>query len=266
MSGQGDITDLQTGSKAFRITSPQIVPHFLIDMTPVPAPQKSGGPKALAFVALIGLDDHSNAMLRDSFKQFGIETAAFAHEDAAVRFKKEKYEGCVVHLDPEVGALLAKIRGSANTQRMVVYGICGTAHEALRFSQFGINATFNDPLDRQNVLRVIRGTHLLVLHELRRYVRIPMVTEVKVKSDHDLFRGSMIEVSGGGLSMQIKAPLKLGDTVEVTFTLPNHKELCLKSIVAWMRPDFGTGGVRYEPMDPNRIEVKNWIDDYLDIE
>lgn len=266
MFGYGDITDLQSGSGAFRMIPPLIVPQFPIDMTPVPAPQKSGGPKALAFVALIGLDDHSSVMLRDSFKQFGIETAAFPHEDAPVRFKKEKYEACVVHLNPGVEKLLANIRGSANTQRMVVYGICGTAHEALRFSQFGINATFNDPMDRQNVLRVIRATHLLVLHELRRYVRIPMVTEVKVKADHDIYHASMIEVSGGGLSMQIKAPLKLGETVEVTFTLPSHKELCLKSIVAWMRPDFGTGGVRYEPMDPNRTEVKNWIDDYLDIE
>lgn len=235
-------------------------------MTPVPAPQKSGGPKALAFVALIGLDDKSNSILRDSFKQFGIETAAFPNEDAPARFKKEKFEACVVHLGPGVDKLLALIRNSANTQRMVIYGICGTAQEALRFSQFGINATFNDPLDRQNLLRVIRATHLLVLHELRRYVRIPMVTEVKIKADHEVFRGSMIEVSGGGLSMQIKAPLKIGEIVEASFTLPDHKELMLRGVVAWMRPDAGTGGVRYEPTDPNRVEVKNWIDDYLDIE
>jgi len=235
-------------------------------MVPVPAPQKSGGPKALAFVALIGLDDSFNGMLRDSFKQFGIETAAFSQEDAPARFKKEKYEACVLRLDGGVEGLLAKIRGSANTQRMVVYGICATAQEALRFSQFGINATFNDPVDRQNLLRVIRATHLLVLHELRRYVRIPMVTQVKIKADHEIYNATMIEVSGGGLSMQVKAPLKNGERVEVSFHLPNSKELSLHAIVAWMRPDFGTGGVRYEPMDPNRVEVKNWIDDYLDIE
>lgn len=236
-------------------------------MVPVPAPQKSGGPKALAFVALIGLDEKFNTMLRDSFKQFGIETGAFPQEDAALRFKKEKYEACVVQLDGGVEKLLSKIRSSPNTQRMVIYGICGTAQEALRFSQYGINATFNDPLDRQNLLRVIRATHLLVLHELRRYVRIPIVTEVVIKADHEIHRATMIEVSGGGLSMQVKAPLKIGDAVEVSFSLPNHnKELSLRSIVAWMRPDSGTGGVRYDPMDPIRAEVKDWIDDYLDIE
>ena len=235
-------------------------------MVPVPAPQKSGGPKALAFVALIGLDENTSHMLRDSFKQFGIETAAFSHEDAPVRFKKEKYEACVLQLGPGVDKLLAKIRNSPNTQRMVIYGICSTAQEALRYSQYGINATFNDPIDRQNLLRVIRATHLLVLHELRRYVRIPMVTEVRIRADHEIYMATMIEVSGGGLSMHVKAPLKLGETVEVTFHLPEHKELTLRSIVAWMRPDFGTGGVRYEPLDPNRVEVKNWIDDYLDIE
>lgn len=220
----------------------------------------------MAFVALIGLDDKSNAMFRDSFKQFGIETAAFTHDEAPVRFKKEKYEACVVRLDKGVDQFLAKVRSSANTQRMVIYGICSTAQEALRYSQYCINATFNDPIDRQNLLRVIRATHLLVLHELRRYVRIPMVTEVKIRADHEYYRATMIEVSGGGLSMQIKAPLKIGEIVEVSFTLPNHKELTLRSVVAWMRPDVGTGGVRYEPMDPYRVDVKNWIDDYLDIE
>jgi len=235
-------------------------------MAPVPAPQKSGGPKALAFVALIGLEEKSSTMLRDSFKQFGIETAAFSVDEAPVRFKKEKYEGCVLHLEKGVDKLLALIRNSPNTQRMVIYGICATAQEALRYSQFGINATFNEPADRQNLLRVIRATHLLVLHELRRYVRIPMVSPVTIKADHEVYRATMIEVSGGGLSMQVKAPLKLGEIVEVSFRLPNSKDLTLRSVVAWMRPDFGTGGVRYEPMDPNRVEVKNWIDDYLDIE
>lgn len=236
-------------------------------MAPVPAPQKSGKPKALAFVALIGLDDKAASMLRDCFKQFGIETAAFNPEEAPVRFKKEKYEAVVLRLRDNVEGLLKSIRSSANTQRMVIYGICSTAQEALHFSQYGVNAIFNDPLDRQNLLRVIRATHLLVLHELRRYVRIPIVADVALRSDGgDRFRATLIEISGGGMSMQMVGQLTMGEFVDVSFRLPNSKELSLRGTVAWIRRDAGTVGVRFEAMDPGRSEVKSWIDDYLDID
>jgi Tfp pilus assembly protein PilZ len=138
--------------------------------------------------------------------------------------------------------------------------------EALRFSKYGVNATFNDPLDRQNLLRVIRATHLLVLHELRRYVRIPIVAEVQVRSNGTRYLATMIEVSGGGLSMQSSAPLNLGEMVEVAFALPNAKEISLRGSIVWIRPDAATTGVRYDVQDPNREAVKSWIDDYLDIE
>ena len=236
-------------------------------MAPVPAPQKSGGPKAYAFVALIGLGDAAAKLIADCFKQFGIETAAFAPEDAPVRFKREKYEACVLSLRaPNAGSLLADIRSSTSTQRMVVYGICGTMQEALQFSQYGVNATFNDPLDRQNLLRVIRATHLLVLHELRRYVRIPIVTEVQVRSNGSVHRATMIEVSGGGLSMNSPAGFEFGENVEVAFALPNAKEVSLRGTIVWVRPDSRTTGVRYDVLDPGREIVKAWIDDYLDME
>jgi Tfp pilus assembly protein PilZ len=236
-------------------------------MAPVPAPQKTGGQKAYAYVALIGLGEEAARLIAECFKQFGIETAVFSPEDAPARFKREKYEACVLSLkNPNVENLLADIRRSTSTQRMVVYGICATMQEALRFSKYGVNATFNDPLDRQNLLRVIRATHLLVLHELRRYVRIPIVAEVQVRSNGTRYSATMIEVSGGGLSMQSKTPMNLGEVVEVAFALPNAKEVSLRGTIVWIRPDAATTGVRYDVQDPNREAVKSWIDDYLDIE
>ena len=236
-------------------------------MAPVPAPQKPGGQKAYAYVALIGLGEEAARLIAECFKQFGIETAVFAPADAPSRFKREKYEACVLTLtNDNAEKLLADIRQSTSTQRMVVYGICGTMQEALQFSRYGVNATFNDPLDRQNLLRVIRATHLLVLHELRRYVRIPIVAEVQVRSNGSRYSATMIEVSGGGLSMQSGAPLSLGESVEVSFALPNAKEVTLRGSIVWVRPDSATTGVRYDLQDPSREAIKSWIDDYLDID
>ena len=54
----------------------------------------------------------------------------------------------------------------------------GSAQEAMRYSKYGINAMFQEPVERSAALKLVRATNTLVLHEFRRYVRIPVITEV----------------------------------------------------------------------------------------
>jgi len=234
-------------------------------MAPANATQSSATPKAQARVALIGLDIAAKTILREGFRQFSIECLMFEYEDAQEQISRQKMEACVVRLDQSAMPILSAVRTSRSNNRMVVYGICATAQEALRFSQFGINAVFNDPVDRQNALKVIRATHLLVLHELRRYVRIPILSPLQLRVDGETIGGSIHEISGGGMSLQTKATLATGQPVEVSFRLPNMQELSLKAAVAWVRPDVKLAGLRFDPQEPNRFRVKNWIDQYLDI-
>lgn len=233
-------------------------------MAPVSATQTSA-PKAQARVALIALDPGSASILKDCYRQFGIDCVAVDAESPELQMNRQKFEAGVLVLDDAAAAILSAIRTSRSNNRMVVYGICATAQEALRYSQFGINAIFNHPVERSNALKVIRGTHLLVVHELRRYVRIPMVSPLVINLDGDRYRGSMHEISGGGMSLEIAIPLKIGTFVEVTFQLPKVSELTLRAVVAWVRPDHRLAGLRFDIQEPNRFRVKNWIDQYLDI-
>lgn len=222
-------------------------------------------PKAQARVALIALDPNASTILRDCYKQFGIECVSLDAPSAESQINRQKFEACVLTLDDSASSLLSVIRTSRSNNRMVVYGICATAQEALRYSQFGINAIFNHPVERANALKVIRGTHLLVLHELRRYVRIPMLTPLELVVEGDRYRASMHEISGGGMSLEIGVPLTIGTPVEVSFRLPNMQQLSLRALVAWVRPDHRLAGLRFDAQEPNRFRVKNWIDQYLDI-
>lgn len=234
-------------------------------MVQASAVHQSTVPKVQARVALIGLDPGTATILRDGFKQFGIQTVILEQASAEDQINKQKYEACVVTLDDLATEVLAAVRKSKSNNRMVVYGICATAQEALHFSQFGINAIFNGPVDRPNALKVIRATHLLVVHELRRYVRIPMVCPLEVRTDGIDYRGSLHEISGGGMSLEISVPLTMGQNVDVSFRLPNIEALSLRAVVAWVRRDQHLIGLRFDPQEPNRFRVKNWIDQYLDI-
>jgi hypothetical protein len=135
--------------------------------------------KVAARAALVDLSDASRTLLTECFRQFGIETVAISGQSAE-RLHKEKFEACVLSLKEDSGPLMEAARTSPSNSRCVLYGIGGNAQEAMRYSKYGINAMFHEPLERPAALKLVRATQNLVLHEFRRYVRIPLMTEVSV--------------------------------------------------------------------------------------
>src|SRR4051812_41071187 len=120
--------------------------------------------KAAARAVLFNVDEMSTAILRDCFKQFGIDVQHLKTQDAA-RLHKEKVDACVVYLDGDAGEILENARTSKSNRRIVVFGICGSVGEAIKYSKFGINVLLEKPVDRQNALRAVRATHLLIINE-----------------------------------------------------------------------------------------------------
>lgn len=222
--------------------------------------------KIAARVLLAGVDEPTAAVLRDCFKQFGIQTVN-SNGDAEKRLQKEKFEACVVPLGrADAENVLTAARNSASNSRIVIYGISRDNQEAMRFSKLCINAVISHPVDRQSALKVVRSTHLLVVHELRRYVRLPVVTLVKVEYAQGAFRANSVEISAGGMSMKTDIRLQKEQPVEVTFSLPpNGKIIVSRATVCWKREAADMIGIRFDPSDERRLEVKRWIDAYLEI-
>ncbi len=216
--------------------------------------------KAVAKIALLGVDSASSVVLADCFRQFGIETV-FLPAGASNEIG-DTYHACVVPLTSNAEAVLRGIREASH--RTVIYGTCGSVREALRFAEFGINAVFQTPIDKHDALQVVRATHLLVLKELRRYVRVPLLCSVRLETGTEILEGNSIEISSGGMSMVVKGHVGVPQTVLAIFALPGQEMAAIKSIVCWTRRDEGTAAIRFDPADPRRAIVRNWIDNYLD--
>ena len=222
--------------------------------------------KAAARAALVGLSDSYRALLAESFRQFNIETVPVT-VNPVERLHKEKFEACVVALAEGTDAVLESMRSSPSNSRCIVYGVGGSAQEAMRYSKYGINAVFEEPIDRPSALKVVRSTHLLVINELRRYVRVPIVTEASVEAANARIPSSTLEVSAGGMSLICSSKLHLGHTVQVSFSLPilNGGNVKVKASVCWARENENAYGVRFDATDDRRLQVKRWIDEYLQI-
>jgi hypothetical protein len=227
--------------------------------TPAPAAAK----KAVATVALVGLEEAPAAILRDCFKQFGIQTTQL-EGDVAQRLQRQKFEAMALRLDDAAEALLQSARSSPSNRRVVVYGLSADTKATLRYSKYCINAILQEPLERQAALKVVRATRLLVINELRIYVRVPILLELNIDSEGRRFKAATQEVSAGGMSLNCEQKLKVGQVLDVSFTLPDGQQVRVGASVCWLRdPDLA--GIRFEPSDERRLAVRRWIDDYLGI-
>lgn len=230
------------------------------------SPATSAAPgKIVARAASVHIDPACNAFMHDCFRQFGIHVVALAGEPLAM-FGRQKFEACVLRLyDPQAEAILKAARNSSSNKSIVIYGIARNTQEALRYSNYGINAIFDEPLDRQSVLKVVRATHLLVIHELRRYVRVPVIAEALLEIGASTAKVMTVEVSSGGMSVRSVNPISSADPVRITARLPGLERLEVRAFVCWSRPAEKAYGLRFDPSDQRRLQVRRWIDQYLEI-
>ncbi len=226
-------------------------------------PSASSTRKAAARTALVDVKESARALLVECFRQFGIESVSIS-SNAAERLRREKFEACVLNLGEGAGAeaVMEAARSSPSNSRCVIYGLGGNAQEAMRYSKYGINAMFSEPLERPAAIKLVRATHLLVLHEFRRYVRVPVITEVAVRADGNRFTASSIEISSGGMSLQTSEELSLHTNVEISFALVTLPRVTVRGVVSWRKPK--SYGVRFDATDERRHSIKKWIDSYLE--
>jgi hypothetical protein len=234
-------------------------------MTPsTVAPQFAPTKRAAARVALVDIAGPGRPILTDCFRQFGMETVLMSGE-AAVRLKKEKFEACVVSMGPGTKEVLETVRTSPSNSRMVIYGLGGSVQEAMKYSKYGINAVFNDPIERPTALKLVRATQMLVHHEFRRYVRIPVITEVSlVMSDNQRFTASSQEISSGGMSLTSSEVVSPSQSLEISFALLTLPRIWVRSNVTWRKPASKSFGIRFDNQDERRLRIKQWIDAYLE--
>lgn len=226
-------------------------------IAPAPASRK-----AAARVALVDLKESSRYLLTECFRQFGIETVLVS-SGAADRLHQEKFEACAINLGPGAEAVMEAARTSPSNSRLVLYALGGSAQEAMRYSKYGINAMFQEPLERPAAMKLVRATHMLVLHEFRRYARVPIMTDVTVVSSgsHRL-SASSIEVSSGGMSLSSSEDMPSGANVEISFSLLTLPRVSVRGVVTWRKTK--SFGVRFDQSDDRRLKVKEWIDTYLE--
>jgi hypothetical protein len=167
-------------------------------------------------------------------------------------------------VEETAGSIIELARGSASNSRLIIYGLGGTAQDAMRYSKLCLNAVFHEPLERSAAMKLVRSTRMLVLHEFRRYVRIPVMTEVGiVMADGGRMTATSQEISSGGMSLKGNHVPEQGSLVEVSFSLLTLPRVWVRGNVTWKKPNKSFG-IRFDATDERRQRLKEWIVAYLE--
>src|SRR5690348_8002263 len=183
-------------------------------------------------VALVGLDAATNEAIHRAFSECAVKTVEINDGFADV-VATEKFEGCALLLDEHAPSILKAIRSSPSNSRMIVYGIGSEDLDVRPFSAYGVNAILDLPLDRTEAVRTARSTCALLLQELRRYVRIPLVIDVNIETGANRIRGSSREISGGGMSVHLGGEAPAESRVRLVFTLPGKPLIRISAAACW---------------------------------
>jgi len=223
----------------------------------------SSSRKFSARAALVDLHESSRTVLSECFRQFGIDPVPITSENSR-RLSKEKFEACVVRVGSTAEDVLESARRSRSNSRMIIYGLGGSMKELMKLSKYGLNAIFHEPLERPAALKLVKATQMLVLHEFRRYVRIPVITEVSVVAGQRQFTATSLELSSGGMSLKCPEEIAQGTQVEISFALLTLPRIWIKGTVSWCKPANKLFGVRFDPTDARKARIKEWVDGYLE--
>jgi len=219
-------------------------------------------PAPAATVALIGLSPECREVLHAAFGQVSIGTFP-VEGDLETALENRHFQACVLRLGEHAEQLIHTVRNSILNHSIPILGICPANVAPRNFAQFGLNAIMVEPVQRTDAVKAVHSTHLLILRELRRHVRIPIVLEAQVQiTGGAAFTALTHDVSYGGMSVSTQEKIFPDNEVEITFRLPNGSDTSITGTIVWRHhPDLI--GVRFAVGDERRGAIRDWMDQYL---
>ena len=177
--------------------------------------------------SLIVDDDPANCeLIQEVLRSVDVDSLALTHSGQAVTaLAREKFDAIFLDVNmpaPDGIELTRKIRSGGLNVTTPVMIITGEEDRGLlgRAFQAGANFFLYKPIDRYDVLRLIRATADSVEQERRRYRRIKVSCNVSIQSGDAKLEGKTLDMSFGGMFVQASGALPAGTLTQVAIHVP----------------------------------------------
>lgn len=183
---------------------------------------------------------------------------------AARRVAANKFQGVMLDWDHDVGApaLLKGVRASTSNTSDVVFAFISSGDQALAATRLGANFIIPKPATPGSIAPYIRAGYGLMVHELRRYFRCPIVLPVQLEGRGGRrWPARTLNVSRGGLAVVSgETPLTIGERLLASFEIPGGIAAAgVPVMVCWI-DDIGRAGLKFERISAS---VERSLDQWL---
>lgn len=217
--------------------------------------------KHTASIASIGIAPASMALLQKHLAKFNVSVHEhYLQAMAEIENGDQRWDAFAIKIDGAALDWMKIIRQSARNRHALVYAFGDEAGVA-RIGDFGVNSLIEDSTDSV-ISREVESTYLLLLRQLRRFVRIPLVVVVTLTANARSYTAVSRNLSAGGMNLSFPHELPAASKVEMSFSLPRSPIFSLPATVC--RQSLGSLGVEFlNPADYHKI--RNWIEHYLEV-
>lgn len=216
----------------------------------------------LPTVALVDMDESTLSTLRSCFKQFGVLTKAITSDEIS-RLQTEPFTGAVVPVFKDNERIANILLNGKATSSLIVYGLF-TEFKQLGSFPIMLSGAFAMPMDRAAAIRSIRTSFQLLKKELRRHVRIPLVTQASIVMGDGNASAITQEISAGGMSVISALEVNASAPIRLSLALPGEPHMSINGVVCWSRKDSRAFGVSFAATNGELARLHSWVDGYLD--
>jgi hypothetical protein len=226
--------------------------------------------KKPAILAAVGVDAAQLDLFKTSLQKLGIQAQPTAYDPKRPPQGIE-VSAFIVRLGSGAEEILTTIRSRAEHHDTLIYAV-GTEGDVMGLAQFEISVLLPD-LSPPSVTEAVQTTYQLLLHQIRRYARIPIVIPVQMGVGETSMMGISKNISAGGMSVSFLpnssgtpaavaalAQLQPNTVLQTSFNLPHSSRFHMSSVL--VRKSEKMASFQFLG-SPDQEELKVWIDKYL---
>jgi CheY-like chemotaxis protein len=217
---------------------------------------------SIGLALLVSADPVTIRQFSHALQEFSISPDVCQEVPASIQLlKSRKFDAVIVDLQlgEQCGLILDEVHLSLSNRTAVTFAISDNDAEGTAFrkrSEF----VFERPLSTQSIRSTLKPAYGLILRERRRYFRCPISIPVTVlRRNMPEVRCHGVNISAGGMALSTFVTLKIGENVQIQFTLPDHKgPFVAESTICWLKT--GHLGVRFVSLSKEHTsELQEWL-------
>ncbi len=218
---------------------------------------------------VVATDNITASMVRRALNSVGVTPDENVPvQDLMGRVRRQRYEAIVVDLTVDgTRELLTALRSEPSTRAAVLFALTNGKNSMREAFQLGATFVLEKPLALDRTLRCFRAAYGLIVGERRRYFRHRINVPVAIaRSGGDPLAGMSIDVSTGGMLLQLATPVSEDALLKLQFSLPKvDDKIGAAAEVIWCKG--GKVGVRFTRFTKGAKETLNdWLGQQIDKE